>query len=134
MSITCASLPIFRPLMRRISESAFMTKLSSAMSIRKGTRTATSSAAKKHSPNSSVDTTFSSIPSFVHVERPAPVVVEPSFERRPESKQAIREEVVVVEPTFVQLPTIHVEERHNSLTAQWAGFLEESDRRAQNGA
>lgn len=61
-------------------------------------------------------------------------MVEPSFRERPESKQAVREEVVFVEPTFVQLPKIHVEERHNSLSAQWAGFLEESDRRAQHGA
>ncbi|KAJ4290835.1 hypothetical protein N0V90_010030 [Kalmusia sp. IMI 367209] len=120
MSIVCASLPIFRPLMRRIGESAFMNKISSVLSIRKGTSTSSSTFEKKHSPSSSAD---DSILSFVRIERPEPVYVEPEYV-----------EPAYVEPVFVQLPKIHVEERHNSLSAQWAGFLEESDRRSKAGS
>ncbi|KAF2444506.1 hypothetical protein P171DRAFT_389310 [Karstenula rhodostoma CBS 690.94] len=120
MSIVCASLPIFRPLIRRIGQSALMSRLSSALSIRKGTGIGRSASEKKHSPSSSAD---HSIASFVHNERVAPAFVPTSFITRPEP--------AFVEPTFVQLPTICVEERHNSLTAQWAGFLEESDERGK---
>lgn len=106
-----------------------MTKLSSVLSIRKGTNGNMSSSGKKHSPTSSVD---SSLVSFVHIERPVPVAVKPAVVGRVGSREAVHPEVKIVEATFVQLPTIHVEERHNSLTAQWAGFLEESDRREKN--
>lgn len=123
MSIVCASLPIFRPLLRRIGASAFVSKISSALSIRRGTSTDGSVSAKKHSPSSSVD---SSILSFVHVQRAVPTFVEPSFITRPEA--------ALVEDTFVQLPKIHVEERHNSLSAQWAGFLEESEKRDKDSS
>jgi hypothetical protein len=106
-----------------------MTKLSSALSIRKGANSNMSSSGKKHSPTSSVD---SSLASFVHIERPVPVAVKPAVVGRVGSRETVHPEVKIVEATFVQLPTIHVEERHNSLTAQWAGFLEESDRREKN--
>jgi phage gp16-like protein len=39
-----------------------------------------------------------------------------------------RQESAFVEPTIYQLPTVSVEEQHDSLTAQWAKFSETSDR------
>jgi hypothetical protein len=106
MSIVCASLPIFRPLMRRITFSAFVTRLLSVFSMQKKSSLGGPATETKESPLSSTDVR---ILSFVRIERQQHTVQAPV-------------------PAFVQLPIIQVKHRHDSLMAQWAGFLEESQR------
>jgi hypothetical protein len=92
--------------MRRITFSAFVTRLSGVFSMQKKSSLGGPVTETKESSLSSTD---ARILSFVRVERQQHTVQAPV-------------------PAFVQLPTIQVEDRHDSLMAQWAGFLEESQR------
>jgi len=104
MSIVCASLPIFRPLVRRMVESAFVSRISSVFSSKKsGDSSMGSRSWKKHSPMSSMN---DSVMSFVYIQIPDPV--------------------------FKKLPLIRIEEWHSSLSAQWEGFLEETKRKCKD--
>jgi hypothetical protein len=117
MSIVCASLPIFRPLLRRVGECEFMSRLSSMLSIQKETSKDGRRPTKRRLRRPSANT---NIWRLVFKVKASSAFVTTSSTKRQES--------AFVEPTIYQLPTVSVKEQHDSLTAQWAKFSETSDR------
>lgn len=108
MSIVCASLPIFKPLVRRIATSAVVVKVSSLLSIQRRSKSGSSSQ-KSSLPSVVVITSLPSISTNV--------------EGRVEASGGNLEGPYPI----AGAPALQVIERTESLSAQWEGYLDKSE-------